>query len=74
MLNLKAEIYKTFETSLGEELLDFYFDVVEQGYSKKEMIEKYNINNATYTLMYEIVDKKIKTFLINNGYHNPNNN
>lgn len=74
MQNLKREIYDAFEKTLGKELLDFYFDSVEQGYSKKEMLVKYNINNATYTLRYNTVDEKIKPFLINNGYYNPNNN
>lgn len=67
-MKIKDEVYRNLKKELGVKLLDFYFDTLE-GYSKQELYEKYNLNQNSYTLQYDIVSEKVKNFILKNDLY-----
>jgi len=70
-MKIKDEVYRNLKKELGVTLLDFYFDTLE-GYSKKELYEKYDLNQNSYTLKYDIVSTKVKNFILKNDLYSNN--
>lgn len=72
MENIEKLIYFNLEQTLGKTLLDQYFDFIWKGFTKTEILDKYNININQFNFNFEVVDKKVKTFLTKNGYNDNN--
>lgn len=72
MENIETLLYNNFQQSLGKPLLDQYFDFIIRGFTKEEILKKYNININQFNFNFDVVDTKIKKFLIKNGYNDYN--